>query len=152
MKAVKVLLVEDNPADADLTRETLEEGGHRVDLTVADDGAEALDLLRGDDGGEHALNPDVILLDLNLPRLDGRKVLSKIKSDPKLKRIPVIVMTSSRAESDILSSYELGANCYVAKPVDLAGFQRAVRSLENFWFCAANLPSHGPEDWPGRST
>ncbi|WP_374571148.1 response regulator [Phenylobacterium sp.] len=137
---IRVLLVEDNEADAYLTRETLEAGKLHVAIEVAIDGAEAIELLtRAADGGVGEL-PDLILLDLNLPRMDGRQVLEAIKGHPMLRRIPIVVLTSSDAERDIAKSYELGANCYVTKPVGLEAFQSIVRSVEGFWFTVVKLP------------
>jgi len=140
MIPISVLLVEDNPADADLTRETLDECRLRLALSVASDGEEAMDFLRlrGRFAGER--RPDLVLLDLNLPRKDGREVLAEMKADPELRSIPVVVLTSSQAERDVAQSYALGANCYVAKPVDLRAFQRIVRGLEEFWFTVVKLP------------
>ena len=140
-RAFHLLLVEDNPADADLTRESLELEKIYLDLSVVVDGAQALDFLfqRGDFVG--AARPDLIVLDLNLPKLDGRQVLQTIKQEESLRRIPVAVLTSSDAETDIVRSYELGANCYVTKPLDLKAFRTIVRSLQDFWLTIAKLPS-----------
>jgi CheY-like chemotaxis protein len=137
---VEVLLVEDNPGDVRLTREALKEGSVRSRLHVARDGVEALAFLRRQ--GEHAgvPRPDLILLDLNLPRKDGREVLTEIKADATLRQIPVVVLTSSRAEEDIRRSYDLHANCYIAKPVELDRFIHVVRSIEEFWFNVVELP------------
>jgi two-component system, chemotaxis family, response regulator Rcp1 len=138
--SIRVLLVEDNEADAYLTRETLEAGKLRVEIDVAVDGVQALDLLAcAAEGGGSGL-PDLILLDLNLPGLDGRQVLETLKKDELLRRIPVVVLTSSEAERDIAESYRLGANCYVTKPVGLEAFQSIVHSVENFWFTVVKLP------------
>jgi two-component system, chemotaxis family, response regulator Rcp1 len=140
MNPIRVLLVEDNPADADLTRDTLETGKLRVSLSVVVDGVEAMDFLKR--RGKHAdeRRPDLILLDLNVPRKDGREVLAELKEDADLKAIPVVVLTSSDAEKDVLQCYSLGANCYVTKPVDLRAFQQIVRGLEGFWFTLVKLP------------
>jgi chemotaxis family two-component system response regulator Rcp1 len=145
MKPVKVLLVEDNDADVDLTRETFEASRLNVDLTVASDGVEAIEILtrRGVGGGDG--RPDLILLDLNLPKVDGRQVLVAIKDDFDLKKIPVVVLTSSDAESDVLASYQLGANCFITKPGDLKAFQNVVQALEGFWFAVATLPTGATE-------
>ncbi|MEN3950897.1 response regulator [Iodidimonas sp. SYSU 1G8] len=145
MKPVKVLLVEDNDADVDLTRETFEASRLNVDLTVASDGVEAIEILtrRGVGGGDG--RPDLILLDLNLPKVDGRQVLVAIKDDFDLKKIPVVVLTSSDAESDVLASYQLGANCFITKPGDLKAFQNVVQALEGFWFAVATLPTGAAE-------
>lgn len=137
---IRVLLVEDNEADAYLTRETLEAGKLHIEISVAVDGAEAIDFLQGKAATAPDEIPDLILLDLNLPRMDGRQVLEAMRGDPALKRIPVVVLTSSDAELDIAKSYELGANCYVTKPVGLDAFQSIVRSVEGFWFTVVKLP------------
>ncbi|MFA5963329.1 MAG: response regulator [Sphingomonas sp.] len=137
---IRVLLVEDNEADAYLTRETLESGKLHVEIAIASDGVEACDyLLRRPPYGDIAL-PDLILLDLNLPRLDGRQVLEELRRHEKLGTIPVVILTSSDAERDIAQSYELGANCYVTKPVGLDAFQSIVRAVEDFWFTVVKLP------------
>ncbi len=140
MNAVNILLIEDNPADMDLARETFEDSQHDVGLHLATDGIDALDALN--QRGLHAdvPRPDLILLDLNLPRLNGREVLRRIKEDGELREIPVIVLSSSDAESDIHASYALGANCFVIKPMDYGAFRKIMRSLEDFWFHAACLP------------
>ncbi len=137
-RPIEILLIEDNPGDVRLTIEGLRESKVRNTLHVAKDGVEAMDLLRRADGPR----PDLILLDLNLPRMDGREVLTAIKSDPKLKIIPVVVLTTSRAEQDILRSYELQANCYITKPVDLEKFMTVVKSIEDFWLTIVRLPRH----------
>lgn len=139
-RPVEVLLVEDNPGDVRLTREALREGKIRNNLHVARDGVEALAFLRRQ--GEHAgaPRPDLILLDLNLPRKDGREVLTEIKDDATLRQIPVVVLTSSQAEEDIIRAYDLHANCYISKPVDLDQFISVVRSIEDFWFTVVKLP------------
>jgi CheY-like chemotaxis protein len=138
MKAISVLLVEDNPADADLTRETLEAGKLHIDLSVAIDGEQALQMLRSD-----RAMPDLILLDLNLPRKGGRQILMEIRADARLRHIPVVILTSSDAEKDVAQSYASGANCYITKPVDLWGFQRIVAAVEDFWFGVVKLPASG---------
>lgn len=139
-KAIQILLVEDNPADADLTRESLETSRLPISLTVAVNGREAVDCVFKRGRFAEATTPDLILLDLNLPGLDGKAVLSEIKRDAEMKKIPVSVLTSSTSEKDIAESYTLGANCYVVKPIDFKSFQGIVRSLENFWFGTARLP------------
>ena len=139
-RPVEVLLVEDNPGDVRLTQEALKDGRVMVNLTVAADGVEALDILNRRNGHENAARPDLILLDLNLPRKNGREVLEEIKADEDLKRIPVIVMTTSKAEQDIHKVYNLNANCYVTKPVDLDEFLNVVRSIEDFWLTIVTLP------------
>ncbi|HXJ24003.1 MAG TPA: response regulator [Polyangia bacterium] len=137
---IEILLVEDNAADVRLTEEALKEGKVRNNLTVARDGEEALEILRrpGQHGG--AARPDLILLDLNLPRKDGREVLATLKADPSLKHIPVVVLTTSSAEVDILNSYQLHANCYITKPVDLEQFVSVVKSIDDFWLTVVKLP------------
>ena len=137
---VEILLVEDNPGDVRLTEEALKEAKVHNNLYVAPDGVEALAFLRRE--GRHAggVRPDLILLDLNLPRKSGREVLAEIKADDDLKRIPVVVLTTSDAEQDILASYDLHANCYVAKPVDLEQFIKVVQSIEDFWLSIVRLP------------
>ncbi|MBI1200417.1 MAG: response regulator [Phenylobacterium sp.] len=137
---IRVLLVEDNEADAFLTRETLEAGKMHVAIEVAKDGVEAVNLLTERALAAPADLPDLVLLDLNLPRMDGRQVLQTLKGHPDLRRLPVVVLTSSDAEMDIVRSYDLGANCYVTKPVGFDAFQSIVSSVENFWFTVVKLP------------
>lgn len=137
---IKILLVEDNPADVELTRENLNECKLLHELTVVTDGVEGLAYLRREGSYAEAARPDLILLDLNLPRMDGRELLAQIKSEPLLRRIPVVVLTSSTAERDIIASYDLHANAYVVKPVDLSGFADIVRAIEGFWFSVVRLP------------
>ena len=136
--AIEILLVEDNPGDVRLTKEALREAKVRNRLHVAGDGIDALEMLRAD--GDGRVRPDIILLDLNLPRKDGREVLADLKSDPELRRIPVVVVTSSEAEQDVLRSYDLHANCYITKPVDLEQFLEVVKSIEDFWLTIVKLP------------
>jgi chemotaxis family two-component system response regulator Rcp1 len=143
-EAVHVLLVEDNPADVDLARESLEGGKLALELSVVADGLQALDFLRRRGAHASAPRPDLILLDLNLPMKDGREVLAEIKQDDDLKLIPVVVLTSSEAETDVAKTYALGANCYVTKPVGFKAFQEIVRSIESFWFAIVKLPGRGP--------
>lgn len=133
---IEILLVEDNPADVRLTQEALREGKVKNRLTVARDGEEALTYLRD----PSSTRPDLILLDLNLPRRDGREVLAEVKSDPRLKTIPVVVLTTSAAEVDILKTYSLHANCYITKPVDLEQFITVVKSIDEFWLAIVKLP------------
>jgi two-component system, chemotaxis family, response regulator Rcp1 len=137
---IEILLVEDNPADVDLTQETLAYAKIRNRLHVVNDGEAALAFLRRQGRYSEAIRPDLILLDLNLPRKDGREVLAELKADPELKGIPVVVLTSSDAEKDVVRSYDLGANCYVTKPVDLDQFASVVRTIEDFWFIVVKLP------------
>jgi CheY-like chemotaxis protein len=136
-----ILLVEDNPGDIDLTRLALRDAKVHVRLHVATDGVEAIDFLRRRGTHAGAPRPDLVLLDLNLPRKDGREVLAEIKGDPELRTIPVVVLSSSEAERDILRSYELHANCYVTKPVDLDRLIEIVNSIEEFWMTIVRLPS-----------
>lgn len=140
LRPTTILLIEDNPADADLARETLELNKLFLQLFVVTDGVEALEFLFQRGKHTSAVRPDLIVLDLNLPRKDGRQVLEEIKQDDDIKRIPVVVLTSSDAENDIARSYDLGANCYVTKPLDLKAFQAIVKSIEQFWFTIAKLP------------
>jgi CheY-like chemotaxis protein len=142
-KPIEILLVEDNPADVRLTMEALKEDKVLNHLSVAMDGVEALAFLRHEGHYAGAPRPDLVLLDLNLPRKDGREVLAEIKRDPDLRRIPVVVLTTSQAEQDIVKSYDLYANCYVTKPVDLHQFISAVKSIEGFWFTVVKLPPNG---------
>jgi CheY-like chemotaxis protein len=139
---VEILLVEDNPGDVRLTIEGLNESKVHNNLHVVRDGVEAMDFLRRSGQRAGTVRPDLILLDLNLPRMDGREVLSAIKSDLNLKTIPVVILTTSRAEQDVLRSYELQANCYITKPADLEQFISMVKSIEDFWFTIATLPHH----------
>lgn len=136
----EVLLVEDSPGDAQLTKLALEEGKIRINLNTVEDGVEALEFLRGYGKYADYPRPDLILLDLNLPRKDGREVLLDIKSDENLKRIPVVILTTSQADEDILRAYNLNANCYITKPVDFDRFANIVRSIEDFWFTIVKLP------------
>jgi CheY-like chemotaxis protein len=137
---VEILLVEDNPGDVRLTREAMKEGKMRNNLSVAEDGVEAMAFLRREGKYADAPRPDVVLLDLNLPRKNGRTVLEEIKADPDLRRIPVVILTSSKAEEDILDSYDSHANCYVTKPGDLEQFIEVVKSIEGFWVQIVKLP------------
>jgi two-component system, chemotaxis family, response regulator Rcp1 len=145
-RSVEILLVEDNPGDVRLTIEALKEGQVLHHLSVARDGVEALAFLRREGPHANAARPDLILLDLNLPRRDGREVLAEIKKDATLRRIPVVVLTTSKAQEDILRSYELHANSYIDKPVDLEQFISVVRALDAFWLSAARLPSKPGQD------
>lgn len=139
-KPIHILLVEDNPGDARLTLEALHEGKIGNELTVVVDGVEAMALLRREGKYARAPRPELILLDLNLPRKDGREVLAELKADEDLRRIPVVVLTTSQAEKDILTSYDLHANCYISKPVELNEFVRVVQGIENFWLSIVRLP------------
>ncbi len=141
VKPIEILLVEDNPGDVRLTVEALKEAKVINHLTVVKDGVEALAFLRRQGSYTTAPRPHLILLDLNLPRKDGREVLADIKADDNLKRIPVVVLTTSQDERDVLKSYNLHANCYITKPVDLDQFVRVVRSIEDFWLGIVVLPA-----------
>lgn len=137
---IEILLVEDNPADVRLTKEALKDGKLLNHLSVVGDGVEALAFLRGQGKYNDAPRPDLILLDLNLPKKDGREVLAELKTDERLKSIPVVVLTVSKAEEDILKTYKLHANCYITKPVDLDQFIKVTQSIEDFWFSIVKLP------------
>jgi len=137
---VEILLAEDNPGDVKLTKKALEQGQVLNNLHVVDDGVEAMAYLRQDDGYEDAKRPDLLLLDLNMPRMDGREVLEAVKSDDSLRRIPVVVLTSSEAEEDIVQSYDLHANAYLTKPVDFDGFLDIVGRIEDFWLTVVKRP------------
>ena len=139
--SIEILLVEDNPADVRLTQEALKEAKVRNNLHVVEDGVAAMEFLQREGQYANVGRPDLILLDLNLPKKDGREVLEEIKQDPSLKRIPVVVLTTSQAEEDILRTYDLHANCYVTKPVDLDQFITIVRSIEDFWLTIVKLPN-----------
>jgi CheY-like chemotaxis protein len=136
----ELLLVEDNPGDALLTKIALEEGKVRINLNVVEDGVEALLYLRKIGRYATASDPDLILLDLNLPKKDGREVLAEIKADRVLKRIPIVILTTSQSEEDILKVYNLNANCYITKPVDFERFVKIVQTIEDFWFTIVKLP------------
>jgi len=140
LRAIEILMVEDNPGDVRLTREALKGGKVLNQLHVVEDGVAALDFLYRRPPHQNAPRPDLILLDLNLPKMDGREVLTRIKSDDALKIIPVVVLTTSQAEEDVLRAYRLSANCYVTKPVDLHQFNRIVQAVEEFWLSVVRLP------------
>ncbi|MCK4914203.1 MAG: response regulator [Planctomycetes bacterium] len=137
---MNVLLVEDNLGDVRLTEEAIKDGKLAVNLYVASDGVDAMEFLRKEGENANAPTPDLVLLDLNLPRKNGHEVLSDIKTDSKLKSIPVVVLTSSEADTDIVKCYDLYANCYIAKPVDLEQFAIVVKTIKNFWFTIVRLP------------
>jgi two-component system, chemotaxis family, response regulator Rcp1 len=139
-RAVEILLVEDNPGDVRLTREALKEGKVRNNLHVVEDGVKAVAFLRREAPYENAVRPDLVLLDLNLPKKGGREVLEEVKGDPVLRNIPVVILTSSQAEQDIVRAYDLHANCYITKPVDLDQFITVVKTIEDFWFSIVKLP------------
>jgi two-component system, chemotaxis family, response regulator Rcp1 len=140
MQAIEILLVEDNPGDVRLTTEALKDSKMHNNLSVVEDGVEAMEFLRREGRYADSPRPDIILLDLNLPRKSGREVLEEIKNDETLKRIPVVVLTTSQDEQDILATYNLHANCYITKPVDLSRFITIVKNIENFWFSIVKLP------------
>jgi CheY-like chemotaxis protein len=139
-RPVEILLVEDNAGDVRLAIEALKEGKVHVNMSVAGDGVEAMDFLRRQGKFKDAPRPDLILLDLNMPRKDGREVLAELKADDEFKRIPVVVLTTSKAEEDIVKSYNLNANCYITKPVDLDQFIHVVKSIHEFWLTVVKLP------------
>ncbi len=139
-RLIEILLVEDNPADVRLTREALKDGKIINNLSIVNDGVEAMAFLHRHGKYNDAPRPDLILLDLNLPKKDGREVLSDIKSDDRLKSIPVVILTISKADEDILKTYRLYANCYITKPVDLDQFIKVTKSIEDFWLSIVKLP------------
>jgi chemotaxis family two-component system response regulator Rcp1 len=137
---IEVLLVEDSPGDVRLTKEAFTDAKVHIKLHVASDGAKAMAFLKREGEHANAPRPDLILLDLNLPKKDGREVLAEIKGDPKFQSIPVVILTTSSSETDILRSYQLHANCYITKPVGLEGFLTVVRSIDSFWLSVVKLP------------
>lgn len=139
-KEIEILLVEDNPGDVRLTKEALKECKMHNNLAVVGDGTEAIAFLRQEGKYADSPRPDLILLDLNLPKTDGREVLKTIKTDDELRRIPVVILTTSKAEEDVIRTYDLHANCYITKPVDLDQFIRVVKSIESFWLTIVKLP------------
>jgi CheY-like chemotaxis protein len=139
-RPIEILLVEDNAGDVRLVKEALEENKFLNNLHVARDGVEAMEFLHKEGEYANAVRPDLILLDLNLPKKDGREVLAEVKVDEDLKRIPVVIMTISKAEEDILKTYNLHANCYITKPIDLDQFIKVVKSVESFWLAIVELP------------
>jgi len=141
---IEILLVEDSPGDVRLTREAFKDARVLVNLQVAVDGEEAMAFLKREGKHSSKPRPDIILLDLNLPKKDGRAVLAEIKEDPKLQTIPVVILTTSASEADVLKSYSLHANCYITKPVDLDGFLKVVKSIDGFWLSVVRLPTGIP--------
>jgi len=139
-RPIQILLVEDNPGDSELAKMAFRDSTVSHKLAIVEDGELALAYLRREPPFERAQHPDLVLLDLNLPKLDGKEVLAIIKQDPTLKRIPVVILTTSRAQEDILRAYELHANCYIQKPIDMTQFTRVVRSIEDFWLGTVVLP------------
>lgn len=142
----EILLVEDNPGDILLTMEAFKECAQKHNITPIKDGVEAVKYLKKQEKYKDAVTPDIILLDLNLPKKDGREVLYEIKADEKLKQIPVIILSTSKNENDIIKSYDLNANCYISKPVELENFINIITEIENFWFKTVKLPVNGQTD------
>ncbi len=142
-RAREILLVDDNPSDVRLTLEAFKDGNIANNVSVAGDGVEALEYLRRVGKYAGAVKPDLVLLDLNMPKKDGREVLEEIKNDPDLRRIPIVILTTSKTEADVLKSYDLHVNCYIQKPVDYNEFVRMLRLIEDFWFTAVVLPPNG---------
>jgi chemotaxis family two-component system response regulator Rcp1 len=140
-RPINILLVEDNPGDVELTEDALRRSKVATKVSVVADGEDAMDYLRQQSAYQEETMPDLVLLDLNLPRKDGMEVLREMKDDLNLRHIPVVVLTTSEAERDILASYELGANCFISKPVDLTEFRKVVESIDDFWFTIVKLPS-----------
>ena len=143
-RPIEILLVEDNPGDVDLTKEALQDAKVHNRLHTVDDGAKAIDFLMKRGEYANVPRPDIILLDLNLPKKDGRQVLAEIKAEPKLTEIPVVILTTSQAEEDIVRSYQLHASCYITKPVDFKQFLKVVKSIEEFWLTVVKLPKPKP--------
>ncbi len=143
IKPVEILLIEDNPGDVRLTVEALKEGKILNNLNVVYDGVEAMEYLKREREFKDKPRPELIILDLNLPKKDGREVLEEIKQDDKLKRIPVVILTTSEADRDILKTYNLHANCYITKPVDMDQFIKVVKSVSDLWFSIVKLPPNG---------
>jgi CheY-like chemotaxis protein len=142
--AIRILMVEDNEGDVLLTMEAFRAAKVANNISVARDGVEAMDFLHRRDKFASAPRPNLILLDLNLPRRDGRQVLADIKADPDLRSIPVVILTSSKAEEDVVKAYQLAANCYITKPVDFSSLMRVVNAIESFWLTVVSLPPHAP--------
>ena len=143
-RPVEILLVEDNPGDVRLTQEALKEGKVSNNLSVVGDGVEALAFLRREGEYADAIRPDIILVDLNLPKKSGHEVLQEVKTDLDLRRIPVVILTTSSSEQDVLDTYDLHANCYITKPVDIEQFIKVAQSIDQFWLTMVTLPSSGP--------
>ncbi|MBI5385427.1 MAG: response regulator [Verrucomicrobia bacterium] len=141
-RAIEILLVEDSPSDTELTLEALKEAKVSNHLNIVEDGVLAMEFLRRQGQFATAPRPDLIMLDLNLPRKSGREVLAELKADPSLRAIPVVVLTTSRAEQDILHVYNLNGNCYISKPVDFRQFLEVVKSIQHFWLTVVTLPPH----------
>ncbi len=145
-RLIEVLLVEDDPADVELTLEVMDRTKLKVQMNVVKDGVEAMEYLRRDGKYTDSIRPDLILLDLNMPRKDGREVLREIKADEDLKSISVVILTTSDSDEDIIKTYATGANCYVTKPVGLEQFTKVVRSIEDFWFTVVKYPTRGEDE------
>jgi CheY-like chemotaxis protein len=143
MKSIEILLIEDNPGDVDLAIEALQRGKVRNSLHHVGDGLAAMDFLRRKGKYANAPRPDLVLLDLNMPKKDGREVLAEVKADEDLKRIPVVILTTSKSEEDILKTYNLHANCFITKPIDLHQFIKVVQAIEEFWLTIVKLPANG---------
>jgi chemotaxis family two-component system response regulator Rcp1 len=141
VKPIEILLIEDNPGDVRLTQEAFNDGKMSNTLHVVPDGLEAIEYLFKRGKHKNAARPHLILLDLNLPKKDGREVLAEIKGDPELRRIPIVILTTSKAEEDIIKTYDLHANCYITKPVDVQQFFKIVKCIEDFWFSIVRLPA-----------
>jgi two-component system, chemotaxis family, response regulator Rcp1 len=139
-RPIEILLIEDDPGDVELTMEVLEMAKVKVNISTVEDGIQALEYLRNEGKFSDASRPDLILLDLNMPRMDGRETLEEIKKDVSLKLIPVVILTTSDSDEDVVKTYTLGASCYITKPVGLEQFSKVVHSIENFWFTVVNLP------------
>ena len=140
-EAIEILLIEDNPGDIALTREALRRSKINNALNVVNDGEEAMAFLKHKPGYEDSPTPHLVLLDLNLPGIDGRELLAQVKADPELRRIPVVVMTSSQADEDIVLSYDSHANCYITKPLNMDSFKKVVEAIDEFWFSVVRLPT-----------
>ena len=140
LKSIEILLVEDDPGDVELTLEVMEKSKIRINMNVVEDGVKAIEYLRKEGEYKDKTKPDLILLDLNMPRKDGRETLHDIKNDPELKRIPVVILTTSNAHEDIVKTYTEGCSCYVTKPVGLEEFSRVVQAIDNFWFTVVKYP------------
>ena len=140
LKFIQVLLIEDDPQDVEITKEVMELSKMKININVVNNGAEALSYMRRENGYRESIRPDLILLDLNMPKMNGREFLDEIKKDDNFKMIPVVVLTTSKADEDIIKSYKLGASCYITKPVGLDQFQEVVQAVDNFWFTVVKYP------------
>lgn len=140
LKFIQVLLIEDDPQDVEITKEVMELSKMKININAVNNGAEALSYMRRENGYTEAIRPDLILLDLNMPKMNGKEFLDEIKKDDNFKMIPVVVLTTSKADEDIIKSYKLGASCYITKPVGLDQFQEVVQAVDNFWFTVVKYP------------